>query len=424
MKSFTHDHSLRFQALTHGPQSGSAMVAAMLALTGVAVLSAGVMTTSLSMTKEQGSDLKRLKARYAGDAAVAAALVDLEAGGTGKPFVPSAPLSLGGAEAWAEFGTAIDDHFEANCGSRLEATKLGIEVLVESKTEGLFQYAAFGEDGVWLASNAQVDSYDSELGSYAAVNGSGSSAWANDEATVGSNADIELSQNAKVWGQLAPGPGGVATVLGNAYATGGAYASPTPLVLPPVEVPNIAPTGNINLGVGASSSLPPGNYNFSTFKLGKNSQLTVVGPAELVCGNLQVLSGSALRIDSSAGPVRITVLDDFLINSNTLVAPLDLDPKGLSFQLLSDNIIDPALIVDLDILDFDSNAKMYASIYAPNAAIEINSNFELFGAIIAKELVLDSNSKVHYDESLADVDLFATTSFNVIGWKDKAYGVQ
>jgi hypothetical protein len=400
------------------------MVAAMLALTGVAVLAAGVLTTSLSMTREQSGDLDRLRARYAGEAAIAAALVDLQAGGAGKPFVPIAPLTLAGVSSWAEFTPLGAGLFEANCGSRLGPTKLGVEVLVESKSQGLFQYGAFGEDGVWLASNAQVDSYNSELGPYSAVNGSGSSAWANDAASVGSNADIELSQNAKVWGELTPGPGGVATILGNAYATGGAYASPTPVVLPPVDVPSIASSGSLSLGVGASSTLAPGNYNFSSFQLGKNSQLTVQGPAELVCGNLQVLSGSALRIDSSAGPVRITVLDDFLVNSNTLIAPLDLDPKGLSFQLLSDNIIDPELVVDLDILDFDSNAKMYASVYAPNAAIEINSNFELFGAIMAKELGLDSNCKVHYDESLADLDLFSTTTFEVIGWKDKGYGVQ
>ena len=41
------------------------------------------------------------------------------------------------------------------------------------------------------------------------------------------------------------------------------------------------------------------------------------------------------------------------------------------------------------------------TIYAPNAAIDIDSNFELFGAIVARSLHLDSDSKIHYDESLA-----------------------
>jgi hypothetical protein len=79
-------------------------------------------------------------------------------------------------------------------------------------------------------------------------------------------------------------------------------------------------------------------------------------------------------------------------------------------------------LVDVDLLDFDSNAKMYASIYAPNALVEINSNFELFGALMAKELILDSNCKIHYDESLAEADIYSTTNFEVIGWREKGYG--
>jgi hypothetical protein len=94
----------------------------------------------------------------------------------------------------------------------------------------------------------------------------------------------------------------------------------------------------------------------------------------------------------------------------------------LSFQLLSDNIVDPLQLVDVDLLDFDSNAKMYASIYAPNALVEINSNFELFGAVMAKELILDSNCKIHYDESLADADIYSTSTFEVIGWREKGHG--
>jgi hypothetical protein len=403
-------------------QRGSALLASMLTLTGIAVLSASVLTTSLAMQREQRGDLQRLQVRYAGEAAVAAALVDLELGGPGQAFSAQAPLRLGGADAWAGFTVLAGDQFSADGGARLGHTRLGLEVIAESVSQGLFQFGAFGEDGVWLASNAQVDSYDSELAPYAALNNNGSSAYCDDDGAVGSNADIEVSQNAKVWGQLAPGPGGTATVLGNAVVSGGAYASPAPTILPPIQLPTYTPGGNLVLANNAVQTLAPGNYDFGQFQVGKNAKLTIQGPANLVVTNLEVLTGSSLRIDSTSGPVTIYVENDFLIDSNTLIAPLDLDPKGLSFQLLSDNIVDPLQLVDVDLLDFDSNAKMYASIYAPNALVEINSNFELFGAVMAKELILDSNCKIHYDESLADADIYSTSTFEVIGWREKGHG--
>jgi hypothetical protein len=403
-------------------QRGNALLASMLTLTGIAVLSASVLTTSLAMQREQRGDLQRLQARYAGEAAVAAALVDLELGGPGQAFSAQAPLRLGGAEAWAGFTPLAGDQFSADAGARLGHTRLGLEVIAESVSQGLFQFGAFGEDGVWLASNAQIDSYDSELAPYAALNNSGSSAYCDDDGAVGSNADIEVSQNAKVWGQLTPGPDGTAMVLGNAIVSGGAFASPEPTTLPPIQLPTYTPGGHLVLANNAVQTLAPGNYDFGQFQVGKNAKLTIQGPAELVVTNLKVLTGSSLRIDSTAGPVTIYVEDDFLIDSNTLIAPLDLDPKGLSFQLLSDNIVDPLQLVDVDLLDFDSNAKMYASIYAPNALVEINSNFELFGAVMAKELILDSNCKIHYDESLADADIYSTSTFEVIGWREKGHG--
>ena len=67
----------------------------------------------------------------------------------------------------------------------------------------------------------------------------------------------------------------------------------------------------------------------------------------------------------------------------------------------SDNVIDPNVTVDLDDVAFDSNAEIYGTIYAPEALIEINSNFELFGALIARRVHLDSRSRVHYDEALS-----------------------
>ena len=52
--------------------------------------------------------------------------------------------------------------------------------------------------------------------------------------------------------------------------------------------------------------------------------------------------------------------------------------------------------------------------HAPNAAIEIDSNFELFGALVARSIDLDSNSKIHYDVALMDVASNNQITYQVI----------
>jgi hypothetical protein len=285
----------------------------------------------------------------------------------------------------------------------------------------VFAFAAFGDEGVTLASNAFVDSYDSTGGAYAATNGSGSEAYSSTNGSVGSNGNVELDQNAVVFGSLVPGPAGAAVVLGNAKVSGSTTPSDKTVSLPEVSPPTGVSLGDVTVAATGVESLPSGTQVYGDFLLGKNAQLTMTGPATYVFNNFEVGSGSELWIDDSAGPVEIFVQNDFLIQANTLVASLDYEPSDVSFVVLSDNIIDPELVVDLDEVDFESNAKMYASILAPNASIEINSNFELFGAIAAKALHLDSNCKIHYDESLAEKSKYSSEEWVIVGWRITGY---
>ncbi|MHC4263713.1 MAG: DUF7305 domain-containing protein, partial [Planctomycetota bacterium] len=153
--------------------------------------------------------------------------------------------------------------------------------------------------------------------------------------------------------------------------------------------------------------------------VGKNTALTIVGPATITCDNFEIGSGSEVYIDDSAGPVTIYVENDFTMNSNTLLAPLSDDPMSLTLNLLSDNILDPTVDVDFteDLIDFESNAIMYGKIYAPNAEVVIDSNFELYGAVAARLLELRSNSRVHYDENLANSDEDAVSTWEIVGWR-------
>ena len=57
------------------------------------------------------------------------------------------------------------------------------------------------------------------------------------------------------------------------------------------------------------------------------------------------------------------------------------------------------------------------------AFVEIESNFELFGALIARRLHLDSNSKIHFDESLLDEDEDSETELQAVLWRRRPFSM-
>jgi predicted acyltransferase (DUF342 family) len=170
------------------------------------------------------------------------------------------------------------------------------------------------------------------------------------------------------------------------------------LELPALSLPSYPSLGALT--VNANSTIPSGNRRYTNLTVKNNKTLTITGPAEIVITNLELQSGSAMRINATAGPVTLWVIDDFIMRSNALLAPTDLKSKNLKVNLLSDNVINPEVSIDVDDVTFASNTQLYGMVYAPSAAITINSNFELFGSVIARSVDLNSNASFHFDEAL------------------------
>jgi hypothetical protein len=247
------------------------------------------------------------------------------------------------------------------------------------------------------------------LGTYAsqATNGSGSDQHADTDGDVGSNGDITLDQNSHVWGDANCGPDGTTTVLGNAVVAGSTTPAPEALELEPIVVPSYASNGDKT--ISANSTIAAGNYYWPTFVCNTNKTVTLTGPSTIVVNNFTLRGGSAFVIDPTNGPVTLYVIDNFVLNSNSQMYSTRYYPGDLRVNMISDNIADPDVAIVLDTIDFASNTKMWAALYAPNALLTINSNFALYGALIARQVDLDSNAFIHYDESLA-ADLGSNTT--------------
>jgi hypothetical protein len=295
------------------------------------------------------------------------------------------------------------------------------ELVVRQVPTTVWRFGAFGKEFVHMNSNARIDSYNSDLGTYAAedVNGSGTMRHAHEQGDTGSNGDIGLDQNSRVWGDAIPGPSHSDTILGNAFVTGTTGAASQPLEMPTITVPTYSNYGALT--VTGTTTIPTGNRTYTNLTVNSSKVLNITGPANIVISNLALRSNAQINVDATNGDVTLWVLDNFVLSQNSQIAPTDFKPKHLRLNLLSDNVINPELNIQLDTVEFDSNSKFYGTILAPNAAISINSNFNMFGSILARSIDLRSNANFHFDEALLNATGSGDPVFETISWREVPY---
>jgi len=395
------------------------MVVVALLLAAVAMLSLSFLTVLRSSHKESQSSRESLAALYACEAGLTAAVDDLASGGDGSLGSKAQPVAFGGQRYWVEANPIGSGRIALQAYGRDERAVMGVELVVQPSSQGFFRWAAFGDEDLHMDANSRTDSYDSTEGDYASqqVNGSGSNAYANTEGDVGSNASITMDSNIGVYGNANPGPSGTVSGSGLANITGNTTPMPATIELPDIVVPAVGSAGPLT--VASSTSLASGIYGFDAVVVSNNKVLTIQGPATIVCTNFKLQAGAQVMIDSSGGPVQFFVQDDFVLNSNTHISSVDGDPADVSFNLLSDNILDPGVDVnfDEDLVDFDSGSSMIGTIYAPSAAIVIDSNFELFGSLVSRRVELLSNCRIHFDENLATSGDPSQVAYETLCWR-------
>jgi hypothetical protein len=405
-----------------GNRRGAALIAVAILMVGMGILSLALLSIGQSAANAQRQSRDESAALYVAEAGLSDAVCSLAAGASGNKGSEQNRIEFGGTSYWVDTtdngdGTysLVSTGLDGRGGAR-------VELLVRSNDQSFYRWAAFGNEWLLLDSQAKVDSYNSSNGTYAsqAVNGSGSYTYALDHGSTGSNGNISLKQNSKVFGSSNPGVDGSISILGNATVSGTTTPLHEPFELPEIELPSIASTGDLDIAKNKTSNVGPGDLHFSRLNANTGSTLNVTGPANVIFDSFTMFSGSKLTVHAENGPVHFYVLDNFILNSNTTIASTTYKPADIEFNLLSDNIIDLRDHVILDNLDFDSNAKLYGTMYAPHALINIDSNFELFGSLVAQQVDLDSNSRIHFDEALLESGE-DDGGFTTLCWRELPY---
>jgi len=385
---------------------GTALVLATVLVASLASLSVAVLMGSMASARERRSRRESIEARYVAEAALAQSLTELQQGKSGDVGSRGQPVRDALGTYWVERASPGAGLVSLTASGSYGGSSECVEIVLRSVSGSPFSWAAFGDEDMTLDSNAQIDSYDSTLGSYAdqAVNTYGGNSYARADGDIGSNKDIVTGGNAIVWGDASSGPTGSVTQLHNSEIKGSSAPAGDVTLLDPLEIPVLPLLGDLTVSSNGTQLVSSGDYAFGALEVQNGGTLIIEGPATLVFDSAVLRSSSQILVDADAGPVEIYVLTNFVMNSNTRIASLTEDPLDVRIHLESDNILDPDAEVDLDEVDLDSNAQLFGTLYAPNARVEINSNFELFGALVARQVHLDSNARIHFDEALLTAD--------------------
>ena len=403
-------------------RQGTALLAMVLCVIGMAAISMALMAVSLGDTKEQRGEKEELRSSYVCQAGLSQAMYQLQRGQPGAVGSAQNPVAWGGSQCWVTPFNITASIIRLRANGIENGIGAGQELVVRAIPNTIWMYGAFGREHLHMDANAHVDSYDSTLGTYAsqAVNGGGNDVHARSNGDSGSNGDITMDVNGTIWGDAIAGPGHSTTILGNADVSGSTTPATQLVNLPVINVPAYPSSGDYIVNSN-TADLASGNYNFTNLRVNASKQLTIHGPANVVCTNLELRSNANLLVDPTNGIVTFYVIDNFIMNSNSQFRSTDYAPANLRINLLSDNVINPEVNVQLDEIVLNSNTQLYGCVLAPNAQVVIDSNFQMFGSLMARSLDLHSNAFFHFDEALMAATANGIPTYETMSWREMPF---
>jgi Tfp pilus assembly protein PilX len=402
-------------------QEGIALIITLLVMTILLIMGSAFMSISSTETLIAINERNRLQAYHLAEAAAERAIAELNAdpgyGGTGGaevalPAPPQAPVGTytvtvtvtcasGGAPPCPPADPVrriiSTKGCVRNCGPGSAQTR--VEMVAERRSQfpfGLLTLNLIELDG----DGAQVDSYDSALGDYGGTN-TGSAGH------VHSNNRILLKSNNIINGNAELGAGAVEYTGAGNVITGGVttgvspYSVVTDISYPPpggymtgVNPPAAYNGSTYDLTVGANQTvtLSPGTYAFNKITIGANGQLAVSGPVTIYMTG-QLLAGTGAVVNTSKLPTNLNIF-----SSKT----------GEDAMLFS-----------------EGTGEFYGGIYALNGEVEFQNaagqpvGWKIFGAIVAKEVDIESKARFHYDLALGRASGPAARFGPVVGtWRE------
>ncbi len=408
------------RAKARASRRGTAILPALIVVVLVATLSMIYVQVSLAKNKEQRASVDSKRAFYMAEAGLAEGFNGLCLGKSGDVASESVPAVFGAGVFWTKGTELGQGRVRLVCTGLCGAGRATLSMTVERKANNIGALGFFGDQGITVQAGALIDSYDSRAGTYASQAPAAlMNALAGKGAKVGGNSDITvqgtLSKPTSILGSVNPGPAGTVFRSGMAFVMGSMAPNTSTVAFPAVQVPPLPVSGDRTV-TAANELLSTGTYGMRRLRV--RGSLTIQGPTVVVVDELRLDPGAALAFDATNGPVRMFVVSGMKLANGSTLNTTATDPLGASIQVAGTAPLD----LDGDgVLDSPvhimSTGSFFGSIYAPGAAVSVPAGFIAYGAVVAKNLTIQTGGKLHFDRALTAGSSETTGTPQLFGWR-------
>lgn len=417
---------------------GTAIVAALIVVTLVAVMSVAYLQLSMSKNKEQRYSVDAKRAFYIAEAGLSEAFAGLAVGKSGDVANAVLPARFANGAFWVEATEEPGGRMTLKSTGMCATGRTSVSVVLENASAPIGSLGVFGRDTLTVNAGAQIDSYDSSntpppgggggglgglLGGVGGLLGGLLGGAPQEAGRVGSNQDIIVHGTRSgaptmIQADAQPGVGGSVVRDGNVTVNGSTAPRTGPAVLPPIEVPSLSVEKNIDHARATTLTIGGGDAEYHSVRIRSGATAQIAGPATLVIDQLQVDAGGTLRVDSTNGKVRVYVRDWIDLAPSSTYTSVAHDTTAVSFLVPAssamdhdgDRIPEPPVRVG-------SAGTFYGTFYAPDAAVSWPSSLELFGSVAAGQLSLAAGARVHFDRALIDAQDDDQSLPYLISWR-------
>ena len=382
----------------HRDQRGGALVLAIVAVVIVGVVSASFLALSSAITRRNALAIDQERSFYLAEAGLGEAYSGVAFGKSGNVGSKASPAVFGDGLFWVEAevldGGAVQLSSTGMCGRGSATLSLVVEMgEIDPASLGVF---SLGD--LIIEPGTLIDSYDSARGGYKPPPpGQGLGLAKKGDARVRSNGSITVrdapGQSTTIAGNIAPGPKGSLTLEGSPTITGDTDPSPSEIKIPETKPPKV----DMRNGITHDDPLPlmirSGEFGYESLDVAADSDLILAGPLTLVLDTFHVEPSGSLSFDTTEGPIKIFVNDALAWDVGALVSNT-IEDAGLVSVYFTGKTDDGEPVI------LGGTGAFYGAIIGPEASMQVDSSFELFGAIVAGNLHLAPNARLHFDTFL------------------------
>lgn len=364
---------------------GNALVLSLVCVIVCAVLAGAFIQVAQATTRRQTQALHLKEAFYAAEAGLAEAYSGLVGGLTGNVGSATAPAVFGKGLFWVEVIALGKDLLSLESTGMVGTGRARLSLVVEKGETSVASLGVFSVEPMMIPPGTRIDGFDSAEGTLTS-------------ARVGSNGDVRIEAGPErpvvIMGDVTPGPQHQVIATENVFITGSQEPSAASPTLPPVNVPPV----ELGSGLSHSDAVPlliaPGTTGVEYLRVGAGGKVTVVGPATVVVGEVQLDSNAQLTLDAADGRVDLFVTKALNIATGAFLETTSTDPGQISIQVQGETENPVQLL---------GQAEFYGVLYVPQAVTVISKDFEVFGALIAGKIQFSGPAKLHFDQHLTEL---------------------